>query len=134
MPDLSQTFRELRRENPLHGALFEQHGPSVIRTSEVHELEFVYRANVAKCDYATEDPRIVFLEFPLTYKCRDIRGENRNGGRLTLQRDGLYRPEGGTFRQLRNSSEELEYVLADGTERTELNHVIQVGGIMLDHR
>lgn len=85
------------------------------------------RRKVERVLYATENPSVPFIEFTIEYDAKEIAGDGRTDGVLTLRGDGVYDTKSRSFRELRNFGEQLRFQLADGGERQIQNRVIFAG-------
>lgn len=83
--------------------------------------------------YVTENPERLYIDFQITYECRDTRDEGRTDAILTLKGDAFYSINEKEFSELRNRGEELSFN-DGGEERKSINQVIAIGHIVMGHR
>ena len=84
--------------------------------------------------FATEDPRILFLEFVIEYECPDATASGRPPAVLTIKGDATFNTETNMFSKLRSFGEALRFTSEDGTEKELKNVVMHAEGIVLGHR
>jgi hypothetical protein len=138
-PTLSELLKAIRtrvtlNEDNLADAFLQDQHESVFGMLTRHGFELGPKPSVSYELYATENPKILFLEFTITYPCTDLRGEGRHNALLQLRGDSSFEPDSGAFRHLRNFGERLRFRMPDGSEQENRNHVVFAAGITLGHK
>ncbi len=138
-PSLSDLLVDLRTqleidEGKLASTFLAQNKTSIDGILSRNSFELGSRRKVERVLYATENPRFLFIEFAIEYDAKQIAGDGRTDGVLTLRGDGVYDTRSSSFGELRNYGEQLSFQPADGGERQIQNQVIFVGGITIGHK
>ena len=102
--------------------MLERNGFAIASAPEVRVSSFV-----------TENPERLYIDFQITYGCKDTRDEGRTDAILTLKGDAFYSITEKRFYELRNRGEELSFN-DGGEERKSVNHILAVGNMVLGHR
>jgi len=138
-PDLVDLLKSVQTPialdaDSLQSAFIAAYRSSIEGTLERHGFTLGSRTGLSFNVFATEDPAVLFIDFSITMRCEDVRGEGRTDALLTLKGDGSYLPQGGDFRDLRNFGERLSFRLKDGSLTETGNVVAFMDGIVLGHR
>lgn len=92
--------------------------------------------NLEKLDYklyATGNPNRLYVEFSIFLDAKDISGQNRKDGLITLKGDGYYIKDVGTYEDMRGLGDTLDFSLDDGTTKHAENYYL-FGEGFLGHR
>jgi PIN domain-containing protein len=121
-------------EEALADAFLESEKKSITGTLTRNGFDLGTRLSLAYTLFATENPKMLFLEFEMAYSCSDVQGEGRRGAVLHLKGDGFHEPSSQQFTLLRNFGERLSYQMPDGAEKETRNHVIFAAGLAIGHK
>jgi len=88
----------------------------------------------SKILYVTEDPSVLYVEFSMDFEAKEIVGDGRMDGVLTLAGDGTYDTNRHTFANLRNLGDTLRFQQGDGTQREVRNAYAFAEGGVIGHR
>jgi hypothetical protein len=139
IPSLTELIQEIRTDVSVNEAILTDtflsvHQESIDGILTRNSFKLGERLQTRIALFATEDPGTLYVEFTITYECKDLSVENRKDALLTLRGDGNYLADSGTFTGLRNFGEELIFKLKDGSEKKVQNHVIYAAGIVIGHK
>jgi hypothetical protein len=84
--------------------------------------------------FATENPRLIFVEFLLRYQCPDLTDTGRAPATLTVSGDGAYDAEAQAFRDHRTLSEIIQFRGADDTDQEVRNAFLYAEGLVIGHK
>jgi hypothetical protein len=88
----------------------------------------------SKTLYSTEDPSALYVEFSMAFEAKEIVGDGRGDGVLTLVGDGTYDTNRHTFANLRDLGDTLRFQQGDGTQSEVRNASAFVEGLVIGHR
>jgi hypothetical protein len=71
--------------------------------------------------FATENPRLIFVEFQVAYECPELTNAGRSPATLTVKGDGTYDADAQAFRDHRTLSETIKFRGEDGSNQ-EMQH------------
>jgi hypothetical protein len=139
LPSLSDLVSGLRtelaiNEELLTGIFLVQNKTSIDGILSRNGFELGARTKVERVLYATENSGVLSIEFTIEHEAKDISGDGRTDGILTLRGDGLFDTGTASFKELRNFGEALSFRPAEGGEREIRNQVIFVGSITIGHK
>lgn len=139
LPSLADLLRDFRTEvdldeHQLAEAFIREFKDSIEGTLARNEFELGPRARLTKVLYVTENPDRLYLQFSMDFEAREVAGDGRKDGVLTLRGDGTYDAKTRRFGELRNFGEQLRFVLPDGSDKEVKNIVIHVGSLTLGHK
>lgn len=92
------------------------------------------RRSLAKTLYVTEQPSVLYVEFSMEFIAKEIAGDGRSDGILTLIGDGTYDAHSDIVSNLRNRGETLRFQQSDGTDVEKRNHYAFMEGLVIGHR
>ena len=124
-PKLSELLEEIRTEYDIDPRIISEYlannsGERLTRWLVEKGFQLGNFVEVKRRIFATENPRVVFVEFEVTYRCPDNTG-NRDDAILIIQGDGTYDAEERRFRAQRTISEAISFRDGDGTEQDAQN-------------
>ena len=138
-PSLTDLLRDLRTEFILDEELLSD---ALLRTFQkdfdrllAHQgFRLGPRLSTTKTLCATENPNRLFVEFSMEFEAKELVGDGRSDGVLTLPGDGVYDVKTASFSELRNFGEQLKFQTADHGEQRVASTVLHVGTAALGHR
>lgn len=83
--------------------------------------------------YITEKPEQLYIEFSVTYPCRDLTEQARTGSELQVRGDAMYEPGERKFSGFRVTGETLAFVDAAGEQQRRHNYMF-AGNVVIGHR
>jgi hypothetical protein len=139
LPSLDDLLEDIRvevmlDERSLANSFYEQNKEIIDQLVKRNGFETEGQPRIERKLFATERPTVMYLNFTITYECKDITEEGRFGGILSIRGDGFYDSESSSFEQLKRLGEELCFKLKDGTEKQLRNYVLRAEGITIGHK
>ena len=113
-PTLSELLKAIRtrvilNKDALADAFLRDQHESVFGMLTRHGFELGPKPSVSYELYATENPKILFLDFTLMYPCTDLRDDGRHDALLQLKGDGSFEADSGAFRHLRSLASAFDF-------------------------
>lgn len=106
---------------------------SISRLLERNGFETSGDPKVNVSSYITENANNLYIEFKISFNCKDITDENRTQAILKLKGDATFQSAKRKFSEFRNQGERLDYVDSDGEQQSK-NVYVMVGGFVVGHR
>lgn len=138
LPELSGLLKEIRStvtidHDALATAFLEEEGQSIEGLLQRNGFQLAERTQIDAALFVTEEPKILFLEFKITFRCIDISGSDRGDGSLLVRGDGRYDSTSGKFSGLGGLGSELTFRDTEDVEQMRRNVVLRAAGIVLGH-
>jgi len=84
--------------------------------------------------FATENPRMVFVDFQITYQCPDLTNTGRAPATLTVRGDGTFDAEAQAFREHRTLSETIRFRGEDDANQEVQNTFLHAEGLLIGQK
>lgn len=138
LPSLNQLVRDLRidvaiDESVLVKAYLEKSFEAIDGLLKRNGFVLGEKLGTSKVLYATENPSVVYVEFTIEFEAKEIVGDGRMDGVITLRGDGSYDTKLHTISNLRNLEETLRFQPSGGEER-EVRNIYASVAVFLGHR
>lgn len=138
LPCLNQLVRDLRidvaiDESVLVKAYLEKSFEAIDGLLKRNGFVLGEKLGTSKVLYATENPSVVYVEFTIEFEAKEIVGDGRMDGVITLRGDGSYDTKLHTISNLRNLEETLRFQPSGGEER-EVRNIYASVAAFLGHR
>lgn len=135
---LSDLLQEIRSQitidsKALVDALI-KHSDGHFGVLERNAFQLAEPTQVATELFITENPKVLFFEFKITFRCIDISGANRGDGSFEVQGDGLYNSAEGSFPRLAQLDSKLTFRNEQGEENEYRDLVMRIGPLVLGHK
>jgi PIN domain len=138
MPSLSELLSDFRvdvsiEENVLVQSHLAKNAQAIDGLLSRNGFVLGQRLSLSKALYATEDPSVLYVEFSMDFEAKEVAGDGRMDGVVTLAGDGTYDTNHHTFANLRNLGDTLRFQQGDGTQR-EVRSAYAFAESVLGHR
>jgi hypothetical protein len=90
-------------------------------------------SEIARTLYATEDPRVLYIDFNIDIACADLSDQERTDAVLHLKGCGSYNVDVAEYSDVRITGQELDFLLRDGTKK-QLPYSIFAGNVVVGHK
>jgi hypothetical protein len=138
MSNLSDLLSDLKTDVELDDDLIAQF-LFEYKHKRIHELmnKYMYelgkRKLLKKKVFVTGNPKILFIEYDISYECHDISGENKDIGIITIKGDCNYNLDTNSCENIRDFGQEFMYNDAEG-RKTIRDFIIHTEGIYIGHK
>ena len=138
LPSLADLVQDLRidvaiDENALAKAYLDKNLAAIDGLVTRNGFTLGDRLRTSRLLYATENPSVLYVEFTIDYEAKEVVGDGRMDGVVTLKGDALYDTKVGRVTNLRELDETLRFQQSDGTER-EVRNIYMSAESFLGHR
>jgi hypothetical protein len=136
---VSELLADIRTEVAIDEVLLVQsfmkrHGQLVDDMLRRNSFRLEQVSQIEKTLYITESPTVLYIEFAINIPCSDLSDQNRTGAVMHLKGTGSYDVEAGKYDDMRITGQKLDFLLADGTSKQSVNHILAAASIVIGHR
>lgn len=121
-------------DNLLFNTFIKKHGKMIDDMLEKNAFRLEHPPMVKKALFATEDPKILYLDFIIDIPCADLSDNLRTDAVLHLEGNGTYNVEDKNYNDVKITGQRLDYLLSDGTSKESKNVILLASNIVIGHR
>lgn len=137
--DLGGLLEDIRQEVEIDqskflGAISEKSGEEIRRILEENEFSLGIGHIVEKKLFLTENAKILYIEFSISYECLDETKQERSNAALILKGSGAYEMDNQEFEKMSHSEILLQYTDIGGQQHHKRAYYASAQSIVLGHR